>query len=149
MSAHTPPQKTVRDIGASSAANKLLDLEDSSTTTGVSQSSLENDGRSSEGGARAAALLKAYQKRDGGQRLVQNKQDLQERTRELNAQTETMKQMTRHWNDGDVYAPHDLSEVEMIKWKEPKRPTKDIIDMVGINPLDHYKVRLPVALLGT
>lgn len=125
-----------------------MDFEESSTATGRAQPSPDNDGRASQGGARAAALLKAYQKREGGQRLVQNKQDLQERTRELNAQNETMKHMTRHWNDGDVYAPHDLSEVEMMKWKEPKKPTKDILDMIGLNPLDHYKVRLGGVLLG-
>lgn len=59
---------------------------------------------------------------------------------------ELAKQMTRNWKPGDVYAPHDLSPAEMIKWKKPKRPSKDIIDMMGINPLDHYKVGSPPPL---
>lgn len=53
------------------------------------------------------------------------------------------RQLTRRWKSGDVYAPHDLSGVEMSKWRQaqPKgRPKKDVIDMLKINPLDHYKV---------
>ncbi|KAH0285741.1 ribosomal protein S18, partial [Aureobasidium sp. EXF-3399] len=51
------------------------------------------------------------------------------------------RQMTRRWRDGDVYAPHDLSGVEMAKWSkgQPKgRPKKDVFDMLKINPLNHY-----------
>ncbi|CAD0083083.1 unnamed protein product, partial [Aureobasidium vineae] len=51
------------------------------------------------------------------------------------------RQMTRKWKDGDVYAPHDLSGVEMAKWQkgQPKgRPKKDVFDMLKINPLNHY-----------
>jgi len=55
------------------------------------------------------------------------------------------KQLTRRWRSGDVYSPHDLSGVEMSKWKQiqPKgRPKRDILDMLKINPMDHYKVSL-------
>jgi small subunit ribosomal protein S18 len=54
--------------------------------------------------------------------------------------------MTRKWKDGDVYAPHDLSGVEMSKWSkgQPKgRPKKDVFDMLKINPLNHYWVCFP------
>lgn len=53
------------------------------------------------------------------------------------------KQLTRRWRSGDVYSPHDLSGVEMSKWKQiqPKgKPKRDILDMLKINPMDHYKV---------
>lgn len=50
------------------------------------------------------------------------------------------RQSTRNWKPGDIYAPHDLSPQEMVKWKQPKQPSKDIIDMLGLNPLDHYRV---------
>ena len=53
------------------------------------------------------------------------------------------RQLTRRWKAGDVYAPHDLSGIEMGKWKQvsPKgRSKKDVLDMLKINPLDHYKV---------
>lgn len=56
----------------------------------------------------------------------------------LNSQN-LARQSTRNWKPGDIYAPHDLSPQEMVKWKAPKQPTKDIIDMLGLNPLDHYR----------
>lgn len=54
-------------------------------------------------------------------------------------------QQTRRWLIGDVYAPHDLSGVEMSKWRRVKqkaRPRYDVIDQLNINPTDHYKVGL-------
>lgn len=56
------------------------------------------------------------------------------------------RQMTRRWKSGDVYSPHDLSGVEMQKWKtvvKKGRPQKDVFDMLAINPLDQYKVCFP------
>jgi len=50
--------------------------------------------------------------------------------------------MTRRWNAGDVYAPHDLSGVEMSKWKQIQqkgRPKRDVFDILRINPVEHYK----------
>lgn len=53
-----------------------------------------------------------------------------------------MRQMPRRWRTGDVYAPKDLSSAEMSKWRTAKKPSKDIVDMLGINPLDNYRVCL-------
>lgn len=52
------------------------------------------------------------------------------------------RQMTRKWKIGDVYAPHDLSGVEMSKWKQIQqkgRPKRDVFDILRLNPLEHYK----------
>ncbi|KAJ9624123.1 hypothetical protein H2203_005572 [Taxawa tesnikishii (nom. ined.)] len=52
------------------------------------------------------------------------------------------RQMTRRWKAGDVYAPHDLSGVEMSKWRQNQRkgrPQKDVFDLLAINPIDQYK----------
>ncbi|KAI5239156.1 hypothetical protein E4T47_07186 [Aureobasidium subglaciale] len=54
---------------------------------------------------------------------------------------EFQRQMTRKWKEGDVYAPHDLSGVEMSKWSKGQqkgRPKKDVFDMLKINPMNHY-----------
>lgn len=70
-------------------------------------------------------------------------------------------QQTRRWRVGDVYAPHDLSGVEASKWKKTRRsdnpqaplarfpyydadsdcrrPTHDVFDFLGIDPLKEYK----------
>jgi small subunit ribosomal protein S18 len=51
------------------------------------------------------------------------------------------RQASRVWKVGDVYAPHDLSSVEASKWKvNHRRPEKDVFDMLGENPIKHYKV---------
>jgi small subunit ribosomal protein S18 len=52
------------------------------------------------------------------------------------------KQISRRWKAGDVYAPHDLSEVETAKWKKRERPLHDVFDVLDLNPLAHYRVRL-------
>lgn len=61
-----------------------------------------------------------------------------------------LKQMPRRWQAGDVYSPHDLSPIEMQKWRKKSVRNNDVIDALGINPLDMYKVRvyrlsLPIA----
>ncbi|KAI9707505.1 MAG: hypothetical protein M1836_000466 [Candelina mexicana] len=48
-------------------------------------------------------------------------------------------QQHRRWKQGDVYAPHDLSPVEMRKWRRKGRPTTDAFDALAMNPLNEYK----------
>lgn len=66
-------------------------------------------------------------------------------TEELRARTQAdqySRHMTRVWHAGDVYAPHDLSPSEMRKWGRRRTPQRDVMDLLGVNPLDMYKVRL-------
>jgi small subunit ribosomal protein S18 len=56
------------------------------------------------------------------------------------------KQIPRRFKVGDVYAPHDLTGVEMAKWKKLRRKGKqrlDVVDQLGIDPREHYKVCCP------
>ena len=46
----------------------------------------------------------------------------------------------RKWQDGDAYAPHDLSSVEQRKWQRRKRPEMDAFDVLSMNPLEQFKV---------
>ncbi|KAF7543574.1 hypothetical protein G7046_g9972 [Stylonectria norvegica] len=50
-----------------------------------------------------------------------------------------LRQMPRRWQAGDVYSPHDLSPVEMQKWRKRSLRNDDVIDSLGIRPLDMYK----------
>lgn len=50
------------------------------------------------------------------------------------------KQMARPWRRGDVYSPHDLSPVEMKKWRRRNILPKDAFDATAINPMDEWKV---------
>jgi small subunit ribosomal protein S18 len=52
------------------------------------------------------------------------------------------RQISRRWKAGDVYAPHDLSPVEMEKWKRRGRPERDVVDVLKLDVLGEYKVCL-------
>lgn len=69
-----------------------------------------------------------------------NQQEFKDKQLSMTKREELARYASRKWKVGDVYSPHDLSPSEMLEWSEPQRPTKDIIDILGINPLDHYKV---------
>ncbi|KAF2108315.1 ribosomal protein S18 [Lophiotrema nucula] len=62
--------------------------------------------------------------------------DLEEKARRDSYQ----RQIHRKWKTGDVYAPHDLSGAEQMKWKRAKKTTRsDAFDTLGINPINEYK----------
>lgn len=60
----------------------------------------------------------------------------------MNRAADLERQMPRtsKWKVGDVYAPHDLSAVEATKWRKRKSSERDVFDVLGINPLEEYKV---------
>jgi small subunit ribosomal protein S18 len=62
--------------------------------------------------------------------------DVQKNNRALDLE----RQIHRKWKAGDVYAPHDLSSVEMQKWRKIRPRERDAFDQLGINPLHEYKV---------
>jgi len=47
---------------------------------------------------------------------------------------------TREYKPGDIYAPHDLSPLEMKKWGKRKSPSTDAFDALNLKPMDLYKV---------
>lgn len=58
------------------------------------------------------------------------------------------RQIHRKWKAGDVYAPHDLSPVEQMKWQKRRPREIDAFDELGINPLHEYKVCLHIHQLS-
>ncbi|KAJ5214817.1 hypothetical protein N7468_010496 [Penicillium chermesinum] len=46
---------------------------------------------------------------------------------------------TRNWQSGDIYAPRDLSPVEMKKWGRRQSPSRDAFDALNLDPLSLYK----------
>ena len=59
-------------------------------------------------------------------------------------------QMQRRWKVGDVYAPHDLSVQEMAQWKKfaARPPRQDAFDVLALDPMKEYKVRVLVIRIG-
>ena len=47
--------------------------------------------------------------------------------------------LRREWKTGDLYAPHDLSAAEMRKWSKRHQPTRDVFDVLSLDPLSLYK----------
>lgn len=45
-----------------------------------------------------------------------------------------------------MYAPHDLSDAEMQKWKQRRQPKVDVFDVLQLDPIVEYRVSayLPV-----
>lgn len=84
--------------------------------------------------------------RSSSGRRAANAEQKKEKTLEgLRARTTSdnyARQMPRFWKAGDVYAPHDLSPAQMRKWRSRAPPKKDVMDLLGVNPLDLYKVCL-------
>ncbi|KAI1483043.1 hypothetical protein K445DRAFT_321084 [Daldinia sp. EC12] len=64
---------------------------------------------------------------------------LEEELRENSRTEDYMRQLPRRWRTGDVYAPHDLSAVEMNKWRRTQARKKDLVDVLGLRPLDMYR----------
>ncbi|PHH76043.1 hypothetical protein CDD82_4161 [Ophiocordyceps australis] len=61
----------------------------------------------------------------------------EERQRQESA--DYLTQMPRRFKPGDLYSPHDLSPAEMSKYRRRPHRSRDVVDALGINPLDHYK----------
>lgn len=96
--------------------------------------------RDSAGGSALVRTLDRNQG-EGYRQFEKNNVDFDTKRRNTAERDELARQMHRRWQAGDAYSPHDMSHQELKKWTKPRQPSKDVIDMLGINPLDHYKVR--------
>lgn len=149
-----PPSCAVRGLSVrsfSTSASKCAPREPVHHRPSSSSSllSINNPGpsRSSGQAPRAAASnpgdvaanLMTRFKRDG-QITMRNKQANIELLRNQKNSNDYLRQMPRRWDAGDVYSPHDMSPVEMQKWRKRSPRGGDVIDALGIRPLDMYKV---------
>ncbi|KAI0538158.1 ribosomal protein S18 [Xylaria digitata] len=69
----------------------------------------------------------------GGENKVED--DLRGKSR----QEDYLRQLPRWWRTGDVYSPHDMSPSEMAKWRKSTARQKDLVDLLGLRPLDMYR----------
>jgi small subunit ribosomal protein S18 len=101
------------------------------------------------GGSSAARSPAAKQQRSGGDSLATRLArdaglDRPSQSREIiesERRNQYQRQIFRKWQPGDVYSPHDLTGFEQKKWKfGRKRPQSDAFDVLGINPINEYKV---------
>ena len=52
----------------------------------------------------------------------------------------------RRFRHGEMYTPKDLSFESFREWRKRRAPRKDAFDVLGLNPLDEYKVSSPPSL---
>lgn len=92
--------------------------------------------RSLRPGEAATKMMNRYTDKQNRSRL-----ESVEALRNSKNSSDYLRQMPRRWDAGDVYSPHDLSPVEMQKWRKRSLRSNDVVDALGIRPLDMYKVR--------
>ncbi|KAL7623185.1 hypothetical protein AAE478_006866 [Parahypoxylon ruwenzoriense] len=71
--------------------------------------------------------------------VVARRASVDQELRQRDQSDDYARQMTRRWKAGEVYAPHDLSPSEMGKWRRNQARKRDLVDLLGINPLDMYR----------
>ncbi|OTB07081.1 hypothetical protein M426DRAFT_318447 [Hypoxylon sp. CI-4A] len=121
ISSTASAQQIRRDVPtATTATSKLLDIDTSS---------------SSPRDATQTAAATYARLRSGTEHRLGLQEELNREVRD----DDYMRQMTRRWKAGDVYAPHDLSPSEMGKWRRNQARKKDLVDMLGLRPLDMYR----------
>ncbi|KAL7909018.1 ribosomal protein S18 [Trichoderma velutinum] len=127
-----PPREPAHHRPSSSSS--LLSINN----PGPSRSSGQGPRAATNNPGDVAANLMTRFKRDG-QITLRNKQANIELLRNQKNSNDYLRQMPRRWDAGDVYSPHDMSPVEMQKWRKRSPRGGDVIDALGIRPLDMYK----------
>ena len=88
------------------------------------------------------ALQSLAQQRQQPQNAIDSANAIKRETRKRDLQIMS----TRNWRNGDVYSPHDLSLVEIKRWKGKTRPEVDVFDTLALNPISEWKVRVILGL---
>lgn len=132
--ARAPPRGDSHQRHSSTSSLLSINNPTSSRSSGPSRS-----GQSAHKPSEAASDLMTRYKR-AGQTSLRNKQTQLDMMRNQKNSNDYLKQMPRRWDAGDVYSPHDMSPVEMQKWRKRSPRGGDVVDALGIRPLDMYKV---------
>ncbi|RKF55585.1 putative 37s ribosomal protein [Golovinomyces cichoracearum] len=87
---------------------------------------------------------KSYARTAGAYRMMKNaslpSMKTADKLKEFNEGKDLSSLIGRQWKAGDVYAPHDLHQAELSKYKPRASPGVDIFDILDMNPLEHYRV---------
>ncbi|CAG7560067.1 unnamed protein product [Fusarium equiseti] len=127
----TAPAAAPREHNASAGAHnhRLANLNNSSHNRAGPYKPSRGDA--------AARLIERFKSRSAS--YTQEKTAQMEFLKNQKMSNDFLKQMPRRWEAGDVYSPHDLSPVEMQKWRKRSVRNNDVVDALGISPLDMYK----------
>ncbi|KAI1331619.1 ribosomal protein S18 [Xylariaceae sp. FL0255] len=123
-----------RDIPSTSTSSSILSIDESpSSSSTTSSTSTRPDVTNLYNSIRQGNLARQ-------QRAAADTNDnVEESLRNRNAQVEYLRQLPRRWNPGEVYAPHDISASEMNKWRTNRKRQTDVVELLGLRPLDMYR----------
>ncbi|KAI0440211.1 ribosomal protein S18 [Xylaria telfairii] len=124
-------------ISTTSSPKALQDVRNSTSSI----LNLEG-GASSRGDINSTEVLGQMYKSMRSPRLrnrESSKQQVEDMIANQNRHDDYMRQLTRRWRVGDVYSPHDMSPSEMAKWRRNTARKEDLVDMLGLRPLDMYR----------
>ncbi|ETS81619.1 hypothetical protein PFICI_06621 [Pestalotiopsis fici W106-1] len=129
-------RNALRDIGQPNSGSSLLDLDKPS-----SPSSRPTQRNSNAAMKSIFDRMRVSQRRGGDQAPAGEslRPNVQEELRGKNIAEDYMRQQPRRWKLGDVYAPRDLSSAEMSKWGKISNVERDLVDLLGLKPLDMYR----------
>ncbi|XXH03959.1 U3 small nucleolar ribonucleoprotein imp3 [Hypoxylon texense] len=140
--ATTSPSQAIRK-DLQTTASSLVDVGDSTSSSSSSSSpssSFPPGSRSPRGGGGAADPTRsAFDIYETMRSVKARRESTMEDVSKSARLDDYARQMTRRWNVGEVYAPHDLSPSEMAKWRRNQARKKDLVDMLGLRPLDMYR----------
>ncbi|TQS37640.1 hypothetical protein Golomagni_01878 [Golovinomyces magnicellulatus] len=87
---------------------------------------------------------KTYARTAGAYRMMKNASlpttKTADKLKEFNEGKDLSSLIGRQWKAGDIYAPHDLHQAELSKYRPRATPGVDIFDILDMNPLEHYRV---------
>ncbi|KAI6090522.1 ribosomal protein S18 [Hypoxylon rubiginosum] len=126
----SPSQSIRRDVQTTTSS--LLNIDDSISSSSSPSSSSNYNSRPNPTHS-ASDIYEAMRSRTLKRKTTMD--DVNKNVRH----DDYARQMTRRWNVGEVYAPHDLSPSEMAKWRRNQARKKDLVDMLGLRPLDMYR----------
>lgn len=118
------PAATVRDIKSSTSS--MLSIDSSSSSAAADPTRLAGD------------VYRNIPKTK--QNSLAARQQISDELGKRNLNADYMRQLPRRWRAGDVYSPHDLSPSEVAKWRKSTARRQDLVDLLGLRPLDMYRV---------
>ncbi|CAK7199144.1 hypothetical protein SEUCBS139899_001816 [Sporothrix eucalyptigena] len=89
--------------------------------------------------ALSSVLFSSESRRVMYERREERKRSALERMAERKVTEDYARQLPRRWKQGDLYSPMDLDPRETKKWKKAYTNNEDIVDLLGINPVDEYR----------
>ncbi|KAI1738942.1 ribosomal protein S18 [Xylaria scruposa] len=125
LSTTAAPQALRNDLGNSTSS--ILNLEGSASKRG-------------DGTDTTQLLGQIYKSmRSSRTDRATSRRNVEDDMRSQNRHDDFMRQLPRRWRVGDVYAPHDMSPSEMAKWRRNTARKQDLVDLLGLRPLDMYR----------